>query len=114
MTHLQTPAKSAREALERLEGLSQAPSAATIGRAKFVISILHRIKSPEPFVFPTEIQGVQFEWHGSPRALDVEVLPEGTGLAYVTFENGVPKAEGEIGADVEMDIASLVQWLMSR
>jgi hypothetical protein len=41
-------------------------------------------------------------------------LPEGTGLAYVTFENGVPKAEGEIGADVEMDIASLVQWLMPR
>ena len=37
--------------------------------------------------------------------------PEGSGLSYVTFEDGVPKAEGEIGGDVEVDIASLVKWL---
>ena len=114
MAYLQTPAQSAQEALEGLVGQPQAPTAATIDRAKFIISILHRVESPEPFVFPTEIQGIQFEWHGSPRALDVEVSPEGSGLSYVTFEDGVPKAEGEIGGDVEVDIASLVKWLTSR
>jgi hypothetical protein len=112
MGHLQTPATTAQQALNGLERLPDSPMPPAIRRAKSIISFIERSGSPQPFVFPTEIRGVQFEWHGGKRELDVEVLPEGDRIAYVTFIEGDPHTEGEIGKNIEEDLRRLLAWLV--
>lgn len=66
-----------------------------------------------PFVFPTDIGGIQFEWKGDERELNVEVIPASEDLAYLTIVNGQPAREGQIRG-TEREIHSLLDWMQSR
>lgn len=107
-----TPRKSASEALSRLEHLPQPPAHGAIERAWRIVRLIEEYKSPAPFVFPTEIGGVQFEWHGTPHELDIEIFPEGDRVAFLTLSQGLRVNEGEISEDAEMRIVNLLNWIV--
>jgi hypothetical protein len=107
---LQKPSLDPATALSNLQRLGESFSAATISRAKEVLDILQRIKAPPPFVFPTDIAGVQFEWHGGRRELNIEISPVESDLFYVTFENGTPVQEAAAPIE-ESVLRTLVRWL---
>jgi hypothetical protein len=110
MAQLQIPAVVPQEALSQLERSNEPISKDAFAKARIVLEILQRLKAPAPFVFPTEIGGVQFEWHGGLRELDVEVLPKEAKLAYVTFEDGRCVRESDANA-TEEDLRALLNWI---
>lgn len=66
-----------------------------------------------PFVFPTEIGGIQFEWKDSERDLNLGILPEIHRLAFLKILNGSPFGEGEITNNVEQEVYCLLDWMLS-
>ena len=72
MEQLRTPQTGVLEALLRLERSSEAPSRPALERAREIARFIERHQFPIPFVFPTEIGGVQFEWRGGSREVDLE------------------------------------------
>jgi len=75
-----------------------------------LLEILQALQAPSPFIFATDIGGIQFEWHGGRRELDVEVLPNSPKLAYVTFEDGNFVRESDAEAD-ERDLLAILNWI---
>lgn len=65
---------------------------------------------PVPFVSPTSIGGVQFEWAQNGRELEVEILPDGL-MEFLTVNNGNPQNEGSISKE---QIPSLIRWLRNE
>lgn len=65
---------------------------------------------PVPFVSPTSIGGVQFEWAQNGRELEVEILPDGL-MEFLTVINGNPQEEGQIRRE---QIPSLARWLRNE
>jgi precorrin-3B methylase len=107
---MQNPAVNPSEALAALGALNEPISSETLAKAIEVLKILQTLGSPDPFVFPTDIGGIQFEWHGEWRELDIEVIPGSAKLAYVTFQHGDPVTESD--ADVsESDLLALLNWI---
>jgi len=111
---IQTPQLKPFDALKRLEQSSTSLSAHALERARKIAQIIEREESPSPFVFPTEIGGIQFEWKGTSRALDLEVLPESEHLGYLTIVDGQPITEGEIVSDYERQVIMLLNWMRWR
>jgi hypothetical protein len=116
MPELRTPRQNALEAISTLEHSSESLTAHALEHARAIAYLIEREDSPMPFVFPTEIGGIQFEWKGteSGRELNLEILPEGQHLAYLTIIDGKPIAEAEINDDFEHKICSLLNWMRSR
>lgn len=113
MQELRVPRKNVFDALSGLEHLPEPPSRKALERARQIAHVIIEDKSPLPFVFPTEIGGVQFEWHGGRRELDVEILPEGEHLAYLTLVDGKCQNQGQITRDTEREILALLNWIVS-
>jgi len=110
---LQIPQKGIFEALSRLERAPESPRADVLTRARRLAYFLDREGSPVPFVFPTEIGGIQFEWRGADRELELEILPEETRLSFLTMVNGRSDREGAI-TDIEREVRELLAWMRSR
>jgi hypothetical protein len=113
MTELRIPAAIPAEALSKLQQSGEPLSEDVLKRARAILAILDIAPVTPPFVFPTDIGGVQFEWHGEKRELDIEILPEKTKLDYVAFEDGIAKLEGEADPD-ESSVLQLVKWLRQK
>ena len=110
---MRMPSTSALESISKLEqtvgeGCPIARSA--IKRAREVAHMIERAELPMPFVFPTEIGGIQFEWKGNDRELNLEVLPDQSRLAFLKIVKGAPTQEGEVS---ERDVESLIEWMTS-
>ena len=112
MQEMRTPRTGVLEALLRLERSREVPSREALERARQIARFIEQHKSPVPFVFPTEIGGIQFEWRGKPREVDLEVLPQGTALAFSTLVDGKCSREGEIKEDVEREVRNLLRWMV--
>jgi|HubBroStandDraft_1064217.scaffolds.fasta_scaffold310522_2 hypothetical protein len=110
---LRTPKTGVSEALGNLERLPQPPARAALDRARQIALVLEADRSPVPFVFPTDVGGIQFEWKSSGRELDIEVLPEGTQLSFLTLLGGKVTSEGEILDNFERRLRSLLTWVVS-
>lgn len=110
MLNLRIPAAKPAVALSKLRQAGEEISDDVLRKARAVLAILDKSRVTDPFIFPTEIGGVQFEWHGDKRALDIEVLPDKEKLDYVAFENGILELEGEANAD-ESSVLQIVKWL---
>jgi hypothetical protein len=106
---MHNPRKTALESIATLNSVS--PKA--IKAARGVASMIERDHYPMPFVFPTDIGGIQFEWKGASRELNLEFLPEASHLAFLKIVDGVPDQEGEISGDMEGEIHSLLDWMTS-
>jgi hypothetical protein len=109
MPELRTPRTGVFDALSMLAHSPEPPARAALERAQRLAHVLQEHSSPAPFVFPTDIGGVQFEWHGGERELDLEILPEGARLAYLTLVGGRRDQEGEFVHD--LDVLKLVNWI---
>jgi hypothetical protein len=110
MAELRIPASRPAETLSKLRQSGELLSDDVLQRARAILAILDKSPVTPPFVFPTDIGGVQFEWHGEKRELDIEILPDKTKLYYVAFEDGIAKLEDEVNAD-ESSVLQLVKWL---
>jgi len=107
---LQVPSLSPTDALLGLQLSGESFTPDTLARAKEVLDILKQLKAPAPFVFPTEIAGVQFEWKGGGRELDIELRPEEPGIFFVTFEHGRSVKEAATPIS-ESALRDLLGWL---
>jgi hypothetical protein len=114
MPELQTPRQNVLDALKSLEQSPESVSPESLGRARKIAELIVREQSPIPFVFPTEIGGIQFEWKGTSRELDLEILPHSEHLAYLTIADGLPVSEGEIAEDYERQVTALLNWMRGR
>jgi hypothetical protein len=110
---LRTPKIGACEVLSNLECSPDAPSRAALDRARQIARMFETDRSPAPFVFPTDVGGIQFEWKSNGRELDIEVLPEGTHLSFLTLIGGKVPSEGEILDNFEHRVRSLLSWMVS-
>lgn len=106
---MRVPRASVRESISHIEGSPHA-----IECAKRIVELLEREKFPVPFVFGTEIGGIQFEWKADDRELNLEVLPEGDRVAFLMITGGTPTREGEITGNLDREICSLFAWMVSR
>ena len=106
MAQLQTPAI---EPIDALTTLAEAISPDVLNRAKRLLFTLRSLDAPNPFVFPTEIGGIQLEWHGGRFELDLEVSPTESQTICVMFEDGNVHKEGEVRDDKELK--TLIAWL---
>ena len=116
MPELRTPRRNAFEAISILQQSSESLTAHALEQARAIAYLIEREHSPIPFVFPTEIGGIQFEWKGTGtgRELNLEIMPEGAHLAYLTIIDGKPIVEAEIVDDFEHKVCSLLNWMLSR
>lgn len=114
MSELRTPRQNVFDALKSLEQSQTSLSAHAIERARKIADLIDKERSPAPFVFPTEIGGVQFEWKGARRELDLEILPDSEHLAYLTIIDGQPVTEGEIAENYERNVIALLNWMRWR
>jgi hypothetical protein len=110
---LRIPPATALEALKELESSPDAPSTGALDRARQIAHLLQSEGSPAPFVFPTEIGGIQFEWKSNGREVDIEVLPEGTHLSFLTLVSGKITSEGDIPENFERGVRTLLSWMVS-
>jgi hypothetical protein len=110
---LRTPKTGVSEVLDNLERLPEAPARAAFDRARQMALMLEADRSPAPFVFPTDVGGIQFEWKGNGRELDIEILPEGTHLSFLTLVGGKVTSEGEISDNFERRVRLLLNWMVS-
>ena len=65
-----TPQTGVFDALTMLAHSPEPPARAALERARRLAHVLQEYSSPAPFVFPTDIGGVQFKWRGGERELD--------------------------------------------
>ena len=114
MPELRTPQRNVHEAILKLIRLPDCPSAHALDRARKIADLIEREHSPTPFVFPTDIGGIQFEWKATNRELDLEILPDSNRLAYLTIVDGQPVTEGETAEDDELQVIALLNWLRWR
>jgi hypothetical protein len=114
MPELQAPRRNVRDALKILERSPASLSSHALERASEIADLIERERSPIPFVFPTEIGGVQFEWKGASRELNLEILPDSEHLAYLTIDDGQPITDGEITEDYERHVIALLNWIRWR
>jgi hypothetical protein len=105
MPQLQIPAIEPADALLNLE---RSVSPVVLGHARKLLDALHRLKAPTPFIFRTEIGGIQFEWRGGRFELDLEILPE-TQTVSVMFQDGDIHKKGDIRDEKELQ--TLIAWL---
>jgi hypothetical protein len=108
MLQLQIPAVEPADALSNLERAESTVSPAVLDRARKLSDALHRLDAPTPFIFSTEIGGIQFEWHGDRFELDLEILPE-TETVCVMFQDGEIHKKGEVRD--EKELRTLIAWL---
>lgn len=111
MANLQTPRQNAQDALLALERSVDLPA---FERAKAIVAFLGNYGIPQPFVFPTEIKGVQLEWHGGGiHEMDIEILPDGQHVCFVGFVNGRhERDEDALGNQIEIHLRSWAAWMM--
>ena len=110
MHHCEIPAVEPSTALVRLERLKPSPSSPiAIERAKKLLDTLLRLDAPLPFVLPTELRGIQFQWHGERFEVNLELLPESR-TVYVIFQDGKLQKEEEVCN--EQELRTLVEWLL--
>jgi hypothetical protein len=111
---MQVPRTNALESISEIEKTAHPPAQGAIARARDIARLVEHGEFPMPFVFPTEIGGIQFEWKGSERELNLEILPEREHLAFLEIVEGAPVLEGEITQDVERSVRALLDWMVSR
>lgn len=111
---MQIPRMTAFESISEIERTAEPLTQHAIARARDIVHLIERGEFPMPFVFPTEIGGIQFEWKGSERELNLEILPESERLAFLEIVEGAPVREGEITEDIEGGVRELLNWMVSR
>lgn len=109
---MRIPRTSALESISQIAATVRQRSPHTVERARRIVGIIEREKFPMPFVFPTEIGGIQLEWKRDERELNLEILPQGDRLAFLMITRGTPTREGEI-PETEREICSLLDWMVS-
>jgi hypothetical protein len=107
---MQTPAVNPSEALSKLRQSGEPITGETFAKAAHVLEILQALKAPSPFIFPTDVGGIQFEWHGEWRELDIEVLPDRPELVFLTFQYGDFVRESEAEATKE-NLLAILRWI---
>lgn len=110
---MRTPATSAFESISILERSATPLTKDAVKHARSIAHLIERRHFPMPFVFPTEIGGIQFEWKGDGRDLNLEVPPQGERLSFLKIVDGEPTREGEITADIEREVSGLLDWLVT-
>ena len=111
---MRIPKRSALESISKIEhSVKPPPSVSAVTLARSIAYLIENHRFPMPFVFPTEIGGIQFEWKGSARELNLEILPEIDRLAFLKILNGSPLVEGEITNNVEQEVYRLIDWMLS-
>src|SRR5579863_2352613 len=107
------PATSAFESISMLERSATPLTRDAVKHARNIAYLIERRHLPMPFVFPTEIGGIQFEWKGDGRELNLEVPPQGERFSFLKIVDGEPEPEGEITADFEREVSCLLDWLVT-
>lgn len=69
------------------------------------------LAAPEPLVFPTLDGGLQFEWRGTYRGVNLTILPDGR-MEYVMAEKRCPLMEDEVSSDD--DLRAVMRWLLEE
>jgi len=101
-------------ALVSISQLEQAADSSAINRARSIAHFLDRDRYPIPFVFPTDERGIQFEWKGGRRELNLEIPSADEPLVFLTIVDGNPALEGKIAGNMEIEIRRLVDWMLFR
>jgi len=102
-------------ALVTIAQLEQLADYSAINRARTIAYLLDRNQCPIPFVFPTDERGIQFEWKGGRRELNLEIPPTDEPVTFLTIIDGSPALEGKItDNDIEPEICQLVDWMLFR
>jgi hypothetical protein len=112
---MRIPRTRGLESISTLEHSNESPSRDALRQARHIVKLIERHRFPMPFVFPTEIGGIQLEWKvpGRGRELNLEVPPEGERLSFLKIVDGKPAREGEIVADIEREVCSLLDWMVT-
>jgi hypothetical protein len=105
------------EALTQLAGLpenppewqARRPSTSALKMALDVVRLVHRVDVPQPMVVPRRDRGLQFEWRGGRRELEIGFLNTGA-LEYVQSENDQDISEGFTGIS---RIPEFIDWMMN-
>ena len=106
------PRKNAFVSLSQLE---QVADGSAVNRARSIAHLLDRDHYPIPFVFPTDERGIQFEWKGGARELNLEIPSAGEPLTFLTIVDGNPALEGTIAShNVGTEVRRLVDWMLFR
>lgn len=116
--------KSAYVRLSNLAGLgtdwdshgSDPVTSKSVEEALRLISVISRQHMPEPKIFPVSGGGLQFEWHGSDRELEIEVLPSGA-VEYLISDASGRMIEGPIDGPEDhnaLSFVSLARWFLRR
>lgn len=88
-----------------------APCPETINKAIVLIRNLPIEDLPVPEVIPTAGGGVQFEWDGITKELEIEVTQHGE-IGYLKCQSGYPDEEGVVKG--LFNSYSLVLWVSSE
>jgi len=92
-------------------------SAAVTGPAKTqairVMTCLNRSRLPAPTIGPISGGGLQFEWNVGPRALELEVLPDGS-IEFLRQYEDDRMAEGAIPSDKLDYLREQAGWLIQH
>ena len=107
------PRINAIVSISRLEQSTAPPTVNAIRRARSIAYFLDRNQFPIPFVFPTDEHGIQFEWKGDSRELNLEVPSTDEPLTFLTIVDGNPALEDRITANIETEIRRLIDWMLS-
>src|SRR5215469_11319850 len=100
-------------ALVSISTLEQAADSSAINRARNIARFLDREQCPIPFVFPTDERGIQFEWKGGRRELNLEIPSGDEPLTFLTIVDGNPALEEKIAGNIETAIRRLINWMLS-
>ena len=79
--------------------------------AAHIISLLSLHNPPLPHITPVPGGGVQFEWECFGRALEIEVLPDGTIEVLVVADDG-RTTEAQL-SEPHKQLPRLIHWLTS-
>ena len=110
---------NALSALDRLpahgpEVVAQRPTTQAATASRRALVALEKIGGaiPAPRVLPTAHHGVQFEWRGGQRELEIVLGPDGEG--EFVLATGDEISEGLLDASNADQIAALLAWVLAR
>ena len=78
-----------------------------------VLTLIEGVPSPIPQIGPVSGGGLQLEWSNGPRALELEVLPDGT-VEFLRVYDDDKMEEGTIPTDRVDRLRQQVNWLFAE
>lgn len=111
-----------REARETVDSLAHLPrgwdtygsrpiQSQAVQGALFLLGVAERMGLPAPRISPVSGGGIQLDWTGTRRDLEVEILPDGS-VEYLKVESGDQLQEGSLLSYHEDGVQDCLRWLL--